>query len=135
MFFFGIIIKFSKFLKMTFLIFFNSNYSLFSELFYLRPPYMIFLELLDFGSFGKIFEFLKFLKMLFLIFFNSIYWTFFIWGLYIWLFEFLNFWLLGVFWVIFYFLKFLKMLFLIFFNSNYSLFTELFWVEASLCDF
>ena len=53
---------------MSFLIFFNSNYSLFIELFYLRPPYMtlIFLNFWLLVVFGVIFDFLKFSKMSFL---------------------------------------------------------------------
>jgi len=61
---------------MSFLIFFNSNYSLFSKLFWFEASLSDFLKCLTFwflGVLGVIFEFLKFSKMLFLIFFNSNY--------------------------------------------------------------
>ena len=58
---------------MSFLLFFNSNCSLFSELFiHLRPPYMTFwiFWVFVFGCFMDIFRYLKLLKMSLLIFIN-----------------------------------------------------------------
>ena len=73
---FGVIFEILKFLKMAFLIFFNSDYSLISDFLYLRPPYMTFWSFWNFWFwvvFGVICEFLKFSKMAFLLFFNSDY--------------------------------------------------------------
>ena len=58
---------------MSFLIFFNFNYSLFTELFWFEASLHDFLNFFNFwllGVFGVIFDFLKFSKMSFLIFFN-----------------------------------------------------------------
>ena len=61
---------------MSFLIFVNSNYGLFIELFLFEASlydFLILLNCLTLGVFGVIFEFLKFSKMSLLIFFNSNY--------------------------------------------------------------
>merc|ERR1712059_82128 len=68
--------EFLKFSKMAFLIFFNSDYSVFSDIVWFEASlhdFLKFFEFLVFGCFGVIFEFLKFLKMAFLIFFSSYY--------------------------------------------------------------
>jgi len=121
----GVIFEFLKFLKMSILIFYNSNYSLFSKLFWFEASLSDFLKFLTFWFLcvlGVIFDFLTFSKMSFLIFFNSNYILF---SKLFWFeaslsdfLKILTFWFWGVFGVIFEFLNFLKMPFLIFFNSE-----------------
>ena len=128
---------------MSFLICFNFDYSLFSNLFHLRPPYLTFWSILNFLVFcvlGVIFDFFIFLKMSFWIFFNSDFSLFsklfsFEASLHEFLKFFVIFLVLECFWGHSWVFKILQISSLIFFNSDYSLFFNLFSFMASLHDF
>jgi len=92
---------------------FNSNYSLFFYLFYLRPPYMTFLCFFLFLAFvcfcGNLWVFEIFENSIlnnFQFWLHFAFWTFFIWGLLTLLLECFEFIVFGCFKVIFEFLKF-----------------------------
>jgi len=84
----GVIFEFLKFSKMSFLILFNSNYSLFSKLFLFEASLSDFLKCLTFwfwGVFGVIVEFLNFFENAILNIFQfwpeCVFWLLFIFNL------------------------------------------------------
>ena len=136
--FFGVIFKCLKFFKMWILIFFNSNYCIFSDFFssfvaslhVCFDVYFNFVLLVLWGNFCDFFIFKNIIIITFSIITTVCFLNLFIWGLLTWYFELFEFLVFGCFCVIFYFLKLLKMSLLIFFNSNYNLFSELFYLRS-----
>ena len=126
---FGVIFDFLKYLKISFLEFFNSNYISFTELSWFEASLYDFFNVLNFlvlCVFGVIFDFLKFLRMSFLIFLiitiAYLLNFFYLKPPYMTLIflELLDLWSFGE------IFEFLKMSFLIFLNYDYSLFSETF---------
>jgi len=114
---------------MSLLTFFISNYGLFTDFFYLRPSHMYFGWCWGKFCVFEIFE--NVILNIFQFWLQFVFWTFLIWGLLLWVFEFLKFCFVGVFGVIFELLNFLKMPFLIFFNFNLSVFSDFYSFSAS----